>query len=133
MNRKLMIRIKEKLRDPIWQSIGALIAFITLISSFFIGNLFVQPRPPFPNRLIFSSDTSKDLIDFPETVSQRTQIMIDGKEVRGLRLFIYRLEYRGGQPVRSADFEEPIRGKIPKNRKLIAVQKAANLEGPYRF
>jgi len=41
------------------------------------------------NRLIFSSDTAKDLTDFPEAVSKRLQIFVDGKEERDLRLFIF--------------------------------------------
>ncbi len=61
------------------------------------------------------------------------QIFVDGKEERGLRLFIFRLEYKGGQPVRPTDFETPIVGRIPSNRKIVGVQKSPNRKGPTRY
>ena len=59
--------------------------------------------------------------------------MLDGNEERALHLFILRIEYKGDEAIRSGNFERPIRGTIPDNRKLVAVQKSPNLEGPMRF
>jgi hypothetical protein len=133
MTKGLTTRIKEKLRDPIWQSIGVFLTFIALLSSLVVGNLIFRPRPSESNRLIFSSETSKELTDISEPVSKRMQILIDGKEERGLRLFVFRLQYKGQLPVRPSDFEEPIKGQIPNNRKLLNVQKSSNPEAPREF
>ena len=89
MKTNLRTRLKKKLRDPIWQPIGVFSAFTTLISSLLLSNLIFRPHPSLANRLIFSSDTAKDLTDFPEAVSKRLQIFVDGKEERDLRLFIF--------------------------------------------
>ncbi len=133
MKTKLATRLKNKLRDPIWQPVGVFVAFTTLVATLLLSNLFLHPHPYLPNRLMFTSDTAKDLTDFPEPVSRRLQIFVDGKEERGLRLFIFRLEYKGDQPLRPNDFETPIIGRIPNNRKIVGVQKSPNLEGPTRY
>lgn len=82
---------------------------------------------------MISSQTSQELTDVPASVSKRMQILIDGKEEKGLRLYIFRLEYKGQQPIRPNDFEIPLRGHISNNRKLLVVQKSTTLEGPYKF
>src|SRR5260370_36090308 len=133
MKTKLTTRFKNKLRDPIWGSISVFVAFTALVATLLLSNLFLHPRPNLPNRLMFSWDTAKDLTDFPEPVSKRLQIFVDGKEERGLRLFIFRLEYKGDQPMRASDFEIPIMGRVPNNRKIVGVQKSPNLEGPTRY
>jgi hypothetical protein len=133
MNRRLANKIKKKLRDPIWQSIGVFLGFITFFSPLIIAYLVSSPTPKILNRIMITSKTSKALTDFSEPISRRLRILIDNKEERDLRLFIFLIEYKGNQPVRSADFETPLRGRIPNNRKLVTVQKSSNLEGPLRF
>ncbi|MDT5060206.1 MAG: hypothetical protein QOH63_665 [Acidobacteriota bacterium] len=82
---------------------------------------------------MISSETSKYLTDFSEPVGKRMRVLVDNKEQRDLRLFIFRIEYKGNVPVRSADFEMPIQARIPSNRKLVGVQKSPDVEGPLRF
>ena len=113
MSKKLRTKVKRVLGDPVWQSIAAFIAFMTLIVTL-LGIVLVRPHPQGTNRVIFSSDTSKELTDFPEPVSNRMQILIDGKEERAIRLFIVRVEYKGEQPIHLGDFEGPIRASIPR-------------------
>lgn len=131
--RKLTDEIKKKLRDPIWQSIGVFLALIAFLTPLIITSYLTQPTPQSSNRIMFTPQTSKYLTDFMESVGKQLTFFIDGKEARDLRLFVFLIEYKGKEPVRSADFERPIRGRIPSNRKIISVQKAANLEGPLRF
>ena len=82
---------------------------------------------------MISSQTSQELTDVPTPVNKRMQVLIDGKEEKGLRLFIFRLEYKGQEPMRPNDFEIPLRGHIPDGRKLLGVQRSSTLEGPYNF
>lgn len=133
MQKKLITGIKKKLRDPIWQFIGVFLTFITLLVPFLAAYLLSSPTPQISNRIMISSQTAKDITDFPEPVSKRMHIFIDEKEEHDLRLFIFLIEYKGKAPVRSTDFEMPIRGKIPDNRKLVGVQMSPNVEGPFRF
>ena len=131
--RKLATGIRKKLRDPIWQAVGAFIGFVAILASFVIAYITAPPQRFGLNRLMISNQTSKELTDFAEPVSKRMRFLIDDKEERELRLFIFMIEYKGDQPVRSSDFAIPIRGTIPSARKLIAVQKSTNLEGPLRL
>jgi hypothetical protein len=133
MKTNLAKRFKNALRNPIWTPIGVFVAFTSLIATILLSNWFLRPAPAFRNRLMFSSETAKDLSDIAEPVSNRLKILIDGKEERDLRLFIFRVEYKGDQPLRPSDFASPIIGRIPANRKILAVQKSPNLEGPLRY
>jgi hypothetical protein len=131
--KKLSSSVKKKLRDPIWQSIGVFLAFISLLTTILISSLLSSPSQQSPKRIVISSQTSQNLTDFPEPVSQRTRVLIDNKEERDLRLFVFYIEYKGNEPVRPSDFDIPLRGRIPSNRKLVGVQKSSNVEAPLRF
>src|SRR6266404_1073944 len=128
-----IIRLKRALRNPIWTPIGVFVAFTSLIVTILVSNWFLQRGPSAPNRLIISSDTQKDLTDIPGPVGDHLKFLVDGKEERDLRLFIFRVEYVGDQPLRPGDFSTPVIGRVPTNRKLLAVQKSANLSAPRRY
>lgn len=134
MSRKRPIEwIKGKLRDPIWQAIGAILALIAILIPLILASILSSPTPNRSKRIIINSQTSKDLADFSGPVGKQLRILIEGKEARDPRLFVFLVEYRGQEPIRSTDFETPIRGRISGTRRLINVQKAGNLEGPLRF
>jgi hypothetical protein len=123
--------VVEKSKSPVWNSIAAVVGIVSIAIPFVIGYMVgFRSKPVGPNRLIVESETQKALIEFPGNVSARTRILIDGKEEQELRLFVYRVQFKGNRPLRPNDFEEPLRGNLPSDRKLIAVQKASNLEGP---
>jgi hypothetical protein len=126
--------VVQRSKSPVWNSIAALAAIIGIAIPFVVGYIVgFRTKPVGPNRLIIDSDTQKFLIEFPGSVSARTRILIDGKEEQDLRLFVYRVQYKGSKPLRPDDFEEPLRGVLSSDRKLIAVQRASNLEGPRRY
>jgi hypothetical protein len=134
---KLLDILKKKLRDPIWQAIGALLALVGLFVPFFIGSSTNNsPNPlssPDSKEVMIYSTTSKSLINFPETLSARTRLFIDGKEEQDVKLYIYFIEYKGVNPLRKGDFEVPIRGSVPQDRKIITVQKSLDPTGPLKL
>jgi hypothetical protein len=122
--------LKRKARSPLWQPFGVGVAILAIFIGYFIGS---RSQPPGPNRLVISPESAKELIEFPGSVSRRTKVLIDGKEERDLRLFVFRIQYKGNRPLVSGDFEGPLRGEVPAGRRLLAVQRASNLEGKSEF
>ncbi|HEU4597140.1 MAG TPA: hypothetical protein VFS10_18560 [Pyrinomonadaceae bacterium] len=119
---------KEKLRDPIWQAVGALIALVSLFLPFLFGASMNSSSNPAGSaesgKVMIFPTTSVSLINFPEALTERTRLLIDGKEEQDVRLYIFYVEYRGNRPLRKDDFEAPIRGSLPQDRKIITVQKS---------
>ena len=136
MGQKFSEMLKGKLRDPIWQFIGALIALAGLFLPFILNSSTGQSTSsvssPSTEKVMIYPTTRKALLNFPKVLSPRTRLLIDGKEEQDVRLFIYFVQYKGNHPLRKADFESPIHATLPKNRKILVVQKASDTEGPYR-
>lgn len=109
-----------------WVGVGVL----ATVALALIGFYLTKEKPRFQNRLTFSTETSKKVIDFPESVGGRTQILIDGKEERDLRLFVFVIQYRGEVPLVTDHFAEPIRATLPGTRKILVVQSASNIDRP---
>jgi hypothetical protein len=108
----------------------ALAALAGLIIGLYIRGL----APTVPRRLIITQETAKALIEFPGAgAADKAQLLVGGKPERDLRLFTYRIQYKGSGPLRADDFEGPLRGSIPSDRKLLSIQAASNLEGPTTF
>lgn len=82
---------------------------------------------------MFSEQASRELEEVVEPVSRRMQILVDGKEEKGIRLFTFQIEFKSEKPLRPEDFDGPIKAHIPDNRKLLGVQKTENAKRPFRL
>ncbi|MDX6405023.1 MAG: hypothetical protein QOH70_2478 [Blastocatellia bacterium] len=132
--RNLSESLKKKLRDPAWQFVGVVIMTLALIGPIVLSSLKSSSQNELEaNRLVIYLDAHNVLTDFLEPVGTRTRVLVDGKEEQDLKEFVYLLEYRGDHALRPSDFGLPLHARIPTSRKIIAVQKSSNLEGPLRF
>lgn len=128
--------LKYKLRDPMWQFVGVVVAIVGVIIA-----VWLAPHPPETSakssRLrIYAAPGHKNLTDFPNTVAARTRILIDGKEEKDVEYFVYIFDYEGDRPIRAADFELPIQGVVAKNRKILGVRQSFDknyLQTPMRL
>jgi hypothetical protein len=118
--------LKKILRDPAWASLRVLVAIVAIVSSFVIYRLSTSKpeNPGNSNRVIIYSATNKNLTDFPSTVAARTRILIDGKDEKDVEFYEYVFDYQGDRPVRTSDFDVPIRGSVPADRKILAIQQS---------
>lgn len=76
------------------------------------------------NKVRIYLTNSKTLTDVPKTVAARTRVLIDDKDEKDVRFFEYIVDYQGNHPLLKADFEAPIRARVPENRKIIAIQRS---------
>jgi len=126
--------ITKKLKSPAWQGVGVFVTSIGIAAPFVIGYLINRwTTKPLQSRLIIDQTITKDLIDFPTSVSSRTQLLVDGKQQKELRLFVVLVQYKGDRPMLAGDVVEPLTGVIDPSRKLLVVQKASEDERPRYF
>jgi hypothetical protein len=119
--------------SPLWTPLRVLIALVGL-AGLILGLYLRGLTPDVPKRLIVTQNTAKALIEFPGARdTDQAQLLVGGKPERDLRLFTYRIQYKGSGALRAQDFEGPLRGSIPPDRKLLSIQAASNLEGPTIF
>jgi hypothetical protein len=121
-------KLKTSLRDPAWASIRAIIAFLALLASPIVLWYFSSQTTPktsiSSNKLIIYQSNTKSLTDIPNTIAGRTRILIDGKDERDVKLYEYIIDFQGDHPIRAGDFEAAIRGLVPSDRKILAVQQS---------
>lgn len=94
----------DLLRDGLWQSIGALLALLAIIASFWIYRLQRQRK-----ELAFGTVSTRRLLTVADEVSTRVTVQLDGRSVRDLHLIVFGLKNSGTVSVRSEDFERPVR------------------------
>lgn len=133
MNRRTLIGLKKKLRDPIWQSIGVLIAFIGLLTPLIVSRFFWSAPEASSNRIVINEQTSKFLTDLSGPGGKEIRYYVGDKEERDLRLFVFTIDYKGVGPVRPGDFYTPLRAHLATSRKIIGVQASSKPDPPMRF
>lgn len=93
----------DLLRDGLWQSVGALLALLAILASFWIYKLQQQRK-----ELAFGVVSTRRLLTVADEVSTRVTVQLDGREVRDLHLLVFGLKNSGTVAVRPEDFERPL-------------------------
>lgn len=124
-------RLFDIVRDP---AVATLLGVISILSAIAIAYItFPSPPPRKDNTLRLFPESSQELTDLLSRVGSQTKVLIDGKEQKNLRLNVYLFDYDGEQPLRPSDFAEPLVGKLPAGRRIVAIQKSSDQKGPLRF
>jgi hypothetical protein len=91
------------MRDPIWQFVGALLAFIGILGSL-IGYLIQRNR----RSLAYDIVTSTQLIGISNDLADDIQVLFRGVPIPNVWLVVARILNEGNVPVKTADYERPI-------------------------
>lgn len=94
----------DLLRDGLWQSVGALLALLAILASFWIYKLQQQRK-----ELAFGVISTRRLLTVADELSTRVTVHLDGRQVRDLHLLVFGLKNSGTVAVRPEDFERPLR------------------------
>lgn len=125
------VRLLKGLRDSIWQFVGVVIGILSVAVPLLLGYLRA-PEPPEMGELMIYSTARKSFTNLADTLHKPARILIDGKEEKDVRLFVYFIQYKGAAHLPPAAFAEPIQGSVPADRKIIAVQSSPDTTGPFR-
>jgi len=107
----------EALRDPIWQFIGALLAFSAIVISILL--YWMQRR-----RKVLSYEivSRTPLLSVEEEVKGKLQILFDGSPVQDVHLVIIKVMNSGNMPIVSADYERQVRIAFGENTRILTAE-----------
>lgn len=109
-----MIKYLEALRDPIWQSVGVLVAVVLGLVSIWIGYLAVRKK-----LLTYEINSASELATIKDDLNGRVSVLFDGKPVINTQLVILTLTNNGTLSISSNDFETPITVSFGKEIQLL--------------
>lgn len=114
-----------------WTAVAAITGVVVLVLQY-RGS--VDHLPPSKARLIYSRETALDINATPGAIPSQAKIVVNGKEERGLRLFVVWFQYRGTKPLLANDFALPLQAEIPSDRKILDLHEAPDsAKGPQKF
>lgn len=119
--------IGEKLRDPIWQSVGVFIALISVMLPFILGSVNSEnsgsgEESESESKLIVTQISGRDLIDFPDGIRDRTRLLIDGREAKSVKFHRFMIINQNSNPILPSDFIEPLVVSVSEKRQIITIQ-----------
>jgi hypothetical protein len=110
-------RIMDLLRDPLWQFIGAILAFLGVTAAILI--YFMQRQK---KQLSFRTITNVSLVTVRDEASPRITVAYDGKPVSNVRLFEIVLANTGNIPIASTDYERPLSIRFLEHAKILSTE-----------
>jgi hypothetical protein len=106
------------LRDPIWQSIGAILAFIALGVPLFL--YFKQKNR---KSLIYSIPTKTELLAIHyRDVREKFKMTYEGIPVENVYLIIIRFANNGNLPILVSDFDSELKFSFGENAHVISAE-----------
>ncbi len=107
----------ELLRDPLWQFIGAILAFAALPFAFWLYHL-QKPR----KELAYAVLSRRRLLSVASELRGRVQITVDEKPVDDVYMLIVGVKNSGTLPILESDFIYTPKVRTSKNSQLVSVE-----------
>lgn len=119
--------IMEILRDPAWQFIGAIFAFLSVVGALWIYWLQKQTR-----ELAFGLISSRRPFAIADELTSRVTLQLDGKTVQNIHLMLFALKNSGKCAISPSDYERKLSISFPEGQVVsadISTQLPPNLGG----
>lgn len=107
----------EFLRDPLWQSIGALLALVAIIISIFV--FFAQRKR---KSLAYEVVSQTALLSVAEELEGKLKILYQRKPVREVNLLILSLSNNGDTPILASDFVREVSIDFSNSTKILSAE-----------
>lgn len=106
-------------RDPIWQSLGVIVAIIFGIVTLLLGliTIWISRRR---KALTYKILSLTPLATIYDDIGGRVQITLDGKPVADVQLALVKVTNSGNTPIESTDYERPIRFDLSKAAQILS-------------
>jgi hypothetical protein len=105
----------QLLRDPVWQFIGALVAFAAILVS--VALYFAQRSR---KDLTFEIVSNSEILTIAEENVGKLQLLFDGQPVKHARLIEVRVVSTGNQPISPDDFVDSLRFLLNEEAKVLS-------------
>lgn len=93
-----------KLRDPIWQAIGVLVAIVTVIITVYL-TFYIRETKSLSTTVLAVAP----VVQVSSVVPSKLDILYDGKPVTNLMLFQIQFKNTGDKEIIESDYSQPIR------------------------
>ena len=110
-----------RLRDPIWQAIGAVIGIIALVVSTMVAYDIYRKSVLYTNVTI-TKLLVFDPLQFGKAVEGRIALLVDGRTAASVLVHYYSISNTGRVPVRPDDYVKPIRISVEEPWEILAVE-----------
>lgn len=114
-----------RLRDPMWQAIGALIAFAAMFVSIFVAYDIYQ-RTARPAEVTIHKDFAFSPWWWADKMKGRVTFTIDGATVPSAEGLYYVIANTGSHAVRPGDYIKPLRASVGGGWEILAVSVQAS-------
>jgi len=107
----------EFLRDPLWQFVGALLAFVAILVSLSLHRLQ-------RNRKAFSYEVISRtlLLSIKEEIKGRLQILLDGNVVRDIHMIVIRVLNSGNVPIVPSDYDRTVKFAFGEKTQILSAE-----------
>ncbi len=96
-------RLRDKLRDPIWQVAIGIVALLLTAVGIWLGWQALSSKG-----VAYEIVSQAPLVSSQETLAGKLQVSFDGKPVEDVSLVVLRVYNSGNEEIRKADYESPI-------------------------
>ena len=109
----------EILRDPIWQFIGACVAFVTVVVSIALYELQQRRKD-----LTYTTISITPVLRIAEEVKGKLAIRFGDKSVQDLHRIVVKIKNSGNVPIRHTDYDSPVRFNFGVKAQILAIEVA---------
>jgi hypothetical protein len=105
-------------RDPIWQSIGVVVAVLFGVATLLLGiiTILLTRRR---KALTYEILSTTPLAAVHDDVGGRLQVVFDGQVVRNVQLALIKFTNSGNVPIRADEYERPVRLIVNENARIL--------------
>jgi hypothetical protein len=111
------------LRDPIWQSIGAVIGALGIVSAIALG-VALYGLQRHRKELGYRVLSRARVASVDAQVAERVQVLFDGQAVRGAQLVVVQILNSGNEPIVAHDYEYPLRIRTGDTSRILTAELA---------
>jgi hypothetical protein len=109
-----------RLRDPLWQGIGALAAILAIAASVFVA-YDVAHEPIGAAQLTIAEEFDFDPLSFARSMDSQVALLVDGDEVESAIMYVYWISNTGKKPIMPDDYVNPIGVTVSEPWELLAI------------
>jgi hypothetical protein len=118
------VKMEDIFRDGIWQFIGAILAFFSIVIAIII---YLAQRSR--KKLSYEIISSETVVSAKYEFSEKIQILFQGQRVSEVNLLILKFTNSGNTPITSNDFEQSLSIKFNKLVNVLAVEITETVPG----
>jgi hypothetical protein len=114
---EMSVVVPDFLRDPIWQVVGVVAAFIAIVATVLIYYKQRQQK-----KLSYRITSNTPLLSIDEAIKEDLQILYHGKDIKQANLVTIDIINSGNLPITTADYEQTVNISFGKDAQILSAE-----------